>query len=76
MPPGPYRRWLESAEAVTLPFEPAWSNAVYHLFVVRTAEREDLMSRLREAGMRSIGAASPTTFTTARLPPVVRYGHD
>ena len=46
-----YNRWLASAEAVTLPFEPEWSKAVYHLFVIRTADREDLMSRLNMAGI-------------------------
>jgi dTDP-4-amino-4,6-dideoxygalactose transaminase len=38
-------------EGVGLPYEPAWSHAVYHLFVVRTNDREGMMSYLKEAGI-------------------------
>jgi dTDP-4-amino-4,6-dideoxygalactose transaminase len=44
-----YNRLLASAESViTLPFEPSWSQAVYHLYVVRTEDREGLMSHLKK----------------------------
>ncbi|HXO34827.1 MAG TPA: DegT/DnrJ/EryC1/StrS family aminotransferase [Candidatus Acidoferrales bacterium] len=47
-----YQRLLESAEtAVVTPSEPSWSRAVYHLYVVRTAERERLMDYLKKAGI-------------------------
>lgn len=36
----------ECDESVKLPFEPAWSKAVYHLFVVRVPNREELMKHL------------------------------
>jgi dTDP-4-amino-4,6-dideoxygalactose transaminase/acetyltransferase-like isoleucine patch superfamily enzyme len=49
-----YRRILSADTELCLPFEPSWSKAVYHLYVVRTSNREGLMSHLREAG---IGAA-------------------
>jgi dTDP-4-amino-4,6-dideoxygalactose transaminase len=47
-----YQRLLESAEtAVVTPSEPSWSRAVYHLYVVRTTERERLMDHLKKAGI-------------------------
>jgi dTDP-4-amino-4,6-dideoxygalactose transaminase len=36
---------------VEAPFEPSWSKAVYHLYVVRTEDREGLMSHLKDAGI-------------------------
>ena len=33
------------------PYEPSWSRAVYHLYVVRTADREGLMDHLKKAGI-------------------------
>ena len=47
-----YQQLLESAEtAVVTPSEPSWSRAVYHLYVVRSAEREGLMDHLKKAGI-------------------------
>lgn len=47
-----YNRLLEPAKDVVLaPSEPSWSRAVYHLYVVRTADREALMSHLKTAGI-------------------------
>ena len=49
-----YKRLFESAgNPVILPDEPSWSRAVYHLYVVRTDDREGLMNFLREAGIAS-----------------------
>ena len=33
------------------PYEPSWSRAVYHLYVVRTEHREELMAFLKEQGI-------------------------
>ncbi len=44
-----YNELLANDEALGLPFEPSWSKAVYHLYVVRTADREGLMNHLKEA---------------------------
>ena len=42
-----YQEMFEDCdESVKLPFEPAWSKAVYHLFVVRVPNREELMKHL------------------------------
>jgi dTDP-4-amino-4,6-dideoxygalactose transaminase len=38
---------------LTLPFEPSWSRAVYHLYVVRTAERDELQNYLTKTGIGS-----------------------
>ncbi len=47
-----YNRLLSSMDnAVTLPFEPSWSRAVYHLYVVRNADREGLMEHLKQVGI-------------------------
>jgi len=37
--------------SVTLPHEPSWSKAVYHLYVVRSQNRDDLQKHLNEAGV-------------------------
>lgn len=36
---------------IRVPFEPSWSRAVYHLYVVRTADRQGLMAHLNAAGI-------------------------
>jgi dTDP-4-amino-4,6-dideoxygalactose transaminase len=41
-----YHRLLEDSPFVRLPYEPAWSRAVYHLFVIRVEERDALISAL------------------------------
>jgi dTDP-4-amino-4,6-dideoxygalactose transaminase len=46
-----YRQLLGSYEGVILPFEPSWSKAVYHLFVVRVADREQLKDYLGAKGI-------------------------
>jgi|HubBroStandDraft_5_1064220.scaffolds.fasta_scaffold00340_6 dTDP-4-amino-4,6-dideoxygalactose transaminase len=47
-----YNRLLsEAADAVTLPHEPSWSRAIYHLYVVRTDDREGVIAHLKAAGI-------------------------
>jgi dTDP-4-amino-4,6-dideoxygalactose transaminase len=46
-----YNQLLAENDAISLPCEPSWSNAVYHLYVIRTSDREGLMSHLKEAGI-------------------------
>lgn len=43
-----YNKGLAEDHAASLPFEPSWSRAVYHLYVVRTAERDSLIHYLKE----------------------------
>ena len=47
-----YNRLLKSLDgALVPPSEPSWSRAVYHLYVVRTTDREGLMNHLKKAGI-------------------------
>jgi dTDP-4-amino-4,6-dideoxygalactose transaminase len=47
-----YRELFAGTEAaVGLPYEPEWSKAVYHLFVIRVRDRDALMKQLAAAGI-------------------------
>jgi dTDP-4-amino-4,6-dideoxygalactose transaminase len=46
-----YNRLLANNEAMSLPYEPSWSRAVYHLYVVRTEDREGLRAHLGKVGI-------------------------
>jgi len=46
-----YNQLLAGIEAISLPREASWSNAVYHLYVIRTHDRDGLMAHLKEAGI-------------------------
>ncbi len=46
-----YGELLGSNEGVVLPQESAWSRAVYHLYVVRVANREQVQRQLAEVGI-------------------------
>ena len=46
-----YSKLLANDEALGLPYEPSWSRAVYHLYVIRTEERVELIKHLNEAGI-------------------------
>jgi dTDP-4-amino-4,6-dideoxygalactose transaminase len=46
-----YNRLLADNHAVVRPYEPSWSRAVYHLYVIRTADRDELMAHLKAAGI-------------------------
>jgi dTDP-4-amino-4,6-dideoxygalactose transaminase len=47
-----YNRQLAASKAaVVVPYEPSWSRAVYHLYVVRTEDREGLMNHLKQKGI-------------------------
>lgn len=43
--------FAESDADVVVPFEPSWSRAVYHLYVVRVQNREKLQQDLNQAGV-------------------------
>jgi dTDP-4-amino-4,6-dideoxygalactose transaminase len=46
-----YNSLLADNEALSLPYEPSWSRAVYHLYVIRTRDRAGLMNQLKVAGI-------------------------
>jgi dTDP-4-amino-4,6-dideoxygalactose transaminase/acetyltransferase-like isoleucine patch superfamily enzyme len=48
-----YNHLLAYNDAVGLPYEPSWSRAVYHLYVIRTSDRDGMMNHLKQAGIGS-----------------------
>jgi len=46
-----YNRRLSKNDALITPYEPSWSRAVYHLYVIRTRDREGMMNHLKHAGI-------------------------
>jgi dTDP-4-amino-4,6-dideoxygalactose transaminase len=47
-----YNRLFAGAdEVVVLPFEPSWSRAVYHLYVIRAEDRDGMMNHLKKVGI-------------------------
>ena len=44
-----YDRLLANIDGVVTPFQPEWSRPVYHLYVVRVADREGLQKHLADA---------------------------
>ena len=49
-----YRELMEiDGSTIPAPYEPAWSRAVYHLFIVRVENRAELMKYLAAAGIGS-----------------------
>jgi dTDP-4-amino-4,6-dideoxygalactose transaminase len=46
-----YKELFSGTDAVILPEEPSWTRAVYHLYVVRVQNRQDVQDQLRSAGI-------------------------
>jgi dTDP-4-amino-4,6-dideoxygalactose transaminase len=46
-----YTRLLAANDAVICPYEPSWSRSVYHLYVIRTENRDEFMQHLKTAGI-------------------------
>jgi dTDP-4-amino-4,6-dideoxygalactose transaminase len=46
-----YNRQLSADDTLSVPYEPSWSRGVYHLYVIRTSNREGMMRHLRELGV-------------------------
>ena len=46
-----YNRLLAGNAMITRPYEPTWSRAVYHLYVVRTPDRDGMIDHLKHAGI-------------------------
>ena len=42
-----YNRLLSNNDGVKTPYEPPWSRAVYHLYVIRTGDRDGLIQHLK-----------------------------
>jgi len=48
-----YNELLEGDHGVISPYEPPWTRAVYHLYVIRTRQRNELQTYLSENGVAS-----------------------
>ena len=46
-----YNERLATVEGLVAPFEPQWSRAVYHLYVVRVQDRQEMQNILKGAGI-------------------------
>lgn len=46
-----YSHLLANNENIILPHEPSWSRAVHHLYVIRTEDRDGMISHLKTAGI-------------------------
>lgn len=46
-----YSVGLGKVESIVVPFEPSWSRAVYHLYVVRVPDRQEMQNSLKAAGV-------------------------
>jgi dTDP-4-amino-4,6-dideoxygalactose transaminase len=46
-----YNRLLADVDAVICPYEPEWSRAVYHLYVIRTQDRDGVIDHLKAEGI-------------------------
>jgi dTDP-4-amino-4,6-dideoxygalactose transaminase len=69
-----YQRLLKSVDGVLVPpFEPSWSRAVYHLYVVRTDDREGLMDHLKKAGIGT-GIHYPIPLHLQKAYATMQYG--
>jgi len=49
-----YLKELANVPYLTLPFVPEWADPVWHLFVVRTPERERLQNHLLDCGIQTL----------------------
>jgi dTDP-4-amino-4,6-dideoxygalactose transaminase len=45
------RLFTPTRNSLVLPHEPSWSRAIFHLYVVRTQDREGLMAHLKAVGI-------------------------
>jgi dTDP-4-amino-4,6-dideoxygalactose transaminase len=69
-----YNRLLDAVDGVLAPpYEPSWSRAVYHLYVVRTQDREGLMSHLKNAGIGT-GVHYPIPLHLQKAYAAMNYG--
>lgn len=48
-----YNRLLSDCTAISVPREPSWSRGVYHLYVIRTRDRDDMINQLKVKGIGS-----------------------
>ena len=70
-----YKKLLAGIDAIILPYEPSWSCAVYHLYVVRTANRDDLIEFLKSKGIGA-GIHYPVPLHQQKAYAFLNYGRE
>jgi len=70
-----YTRLFAAEAAILTPTEPSWSRAVYHLYVVRVADREGMMEHLKCAGIGT-GIHYPIPLHMQKAYAGMEYGTD
>ena len=70
-----YNRLLSAEPAILTPAEPSYSRAVYHLYVVRVANREGMTEHLKQAGIGT-GIHYPIPLHRQRAYAGMEYGMD
>lgn len=48
-----YNRLLSDCAGISIPREPSWSRGVYHLYVIRSRDRDNMMKQLKVKGIGS-----------------------
>lgn len=61
-----YEELLKAVKEIVLPYEPEWSKAVYHLYVIRVKERDRLQKELSELSIHT-GLHYPTPLHLQRV---------
>jgi dTDP-4-amino-4,6-dideoxygalactose transaminase/acetyltransferase-like isoleucine patch superfamily enzyme len=70
-----YNRLFAAETKILTPTEPSWSRAVYHLYVVRVADREGMMEHLKSAGIGT-GIHYPIPLHLQKAYACMEYGTD
>jgi dTDP-4-amino-4,6-dideoxygalactose transaminase/acetyltransferase-like isoleucine patch superfamily enzyme len=70
-----YNRLFAAETAILTPTEPSWSRAVYHLYVVRVADRDGMMEHLKSAGI-GMGIHYPIPLHMQKAYAGMEYGAD
>jgi dTDP-4-amino-4,6-dideoxygalactose transaminase len=68
-----YNRLLATNEVVIVPYEPSWSRAVYHLYVIRTEDRDGVIGHLKQMGIGT-GIHYPIPLHMQRAYVFLNYG--
>ena len=67
-----YQELLCSVDGLILPFEPSGTRAVYHLYVIRVQDRQELQDHLKEAGVGT-GIHYPVPLHSQKAYRALRY---
>jgi len=69
-----YNRLLATNTSIRLPHEPSSSRPVYHLYVIRTENRDEMMKKLKELGVGT-GIHYPIPLHLQKAYSFLNYGH-